>query len=168
MPDVYRYTIDKLSKIIDKAINSKIPVIALFPYTSKKLKNNSGSEALNEDNLVCRALRFIKKNIKIKLVLCVMLRLIHTQFMDMTGYLIKVKLINDETNKILVKQAVLQAEMGCDIIAPSDMMDGRIGLIRKSLDKNNLNTMFKFYLMLLNMLQVFMVLLEMLLDQKVY
>ena len=73
--------------------------------------------------------------------------------------------MNDETNDILIKQSLLQAQMGCDVIAPSDMMDGRIGKIRKALDKNNF-MMFNYYLMLLNMLQIFMDRLEMPLDQK--
>ena len=138
MPDVYRYTIDKLPKIIDKAINSKIPVIALFPYTSKKLKNNSGSEALNEDNLVCRAIRFIKKRYKNKIGIMCDVALDPYTIHGHDGLLNNGIIDNDQTNKVLVKQAVLQAEMGCDIIAPSDMMDGRIGLIRKSLDKKKL------------------------------
>ena len=72
MPDVYRYTIDKLGVIVDKAIKSKIPMVALFPYTNNKKKNEIGTEALNEDNLVCKAIQYIKKNTKTKLVLCVM------------------------------------------------------------------------------------------------
>ena len=66
MPGVFRYSIDKLSKIVDKAIFLKIPMVALFPYSNSKVKNKYGSEALNEDNLVCRAIRYIKKNTKIK------------------------------------------------------------------------------------------------------
>ena len=65
MPDVYRYTIDNLSKIVDKAIKNGLPMIALFPYTAKN-KNDLGTEVLNEDNLVCKAIRFIKRNIEMK------------------------------------------------------------------------------------------------------
>ena len=65
MPEVYRYSIDRLSEILDKAVTNGIPMVALFPYTNSKLKNSNGTESLNEDNLVCRAIRFIKKNIKI-------------------------------------------------------------------------------------------------------
>ena len=72
MPGVFRYSIDKLNKIIDRAILLKLPMVALFPYTNSKVKNKFGSEALNEDNLVCKAIRYIKKDTKIKLVLCVM------------------------------------------------------------------------------------------------
>ena len=64
MPDVYRYTIDKLGIIVDKAIKNKIPMVALFPHTKKSLKNKIGTEALNEDNLVCKAIQYIKKKYK--------------------------------------------------------------------------------------------------------
>ena len=67
MPGIYRYSVDKLGKIIDRAISLKIPMVALFPYTNSKLKNEFGSEALNENNLVCKGIRYIKKNIKTKL-----------------------------------------------------------------------------------------------------
>ena len=71
MPGIYRYTIDRLGKVVDKALSQKIPMIALFPYTNSKLKNNNGSEALNEDNLVCRAIRYIKKRYKNKIgIMC--------------------------------------------------------------------------------------------------
>ena len=66
MPDVYRYSLDKLSRIVDKAIKDRLPMIALFPYTDKKKKNALGTEALNEDNLVCKAIQLIKKNIKMR------------------------------------------------------------------------------------------------------
>ena len=65
MPDVYRYSVDRLSEILDKAVSNKIPMVALFPYTNSTLKNNHGTESLNEDNLVCRAIQHVKKNIKI-------------------------------------------------------------------------------------------------------
>ena len=67
MPDVYRYSIDNLNLILNKAIKYKIPMVALFPYTNKKLKNDKGSEAINENNLICQAIKYIKKNIEIKL-----------------------------------------------------------------------------------------------------
>ena len=66
MPDVYRYTLDKINKVVDNAIKNGIPMIALFPYTDKKKKNLLGTEALNENNLVCKAIQLIKKNIKMK------------------------------------------------------------------------------------------------------
>ena len=138
MPGVYRYTIDKLGIIIDRAIKNKLPTVALFPYTEKKKKNYLGTEALNEDNLVCRAIRFIKKRYKNKIGIMCDVALDPYTIHGHDGLLNKGIIDNDQTNKVLVKQAVLQAEMGCDIIAPSDMMDGRIGLIRKSLDKKKL------------------------------
>ena len=82
MPGVYRYSLDRLSSIVDRALKLKLPMIALFPYTNKKNKDNFGSEALNEDNLVCKALQLIKKNIEMKLGLCVMLHWIHILHMD--------------------------------------------------------------------------------------
>ena len=135
MPGVFRYSIDKLSKILDKAIFLKIPMVALFPYSHSKVKNKYGSEALNEDNLVCRAIRCIKKRYKNQIgIMCdVALDPYTTHGHD--GLLKSGYVLNDETIEILIKQSILQAEMGCDVIAPSDMMDGRIGKIRKALDK---------------------------------
>ena len=136
MPGVYRYTIDKLGLIINKAIKSKIPMVALFPHTHKKNKNSTGAEALNENNLVCKAIQYIKKKYKNEIgIMCdVALDPYTTHGHD--GLLKSGYVLNDETIKILTKQALIQAEMGCDVIAPSDMMDGRVGKIRKTLDKN--------------------------------
>ena len=136
MPGVYWYSLNKLHTILDKAIKLKIPTVALFPYTEKKLKNATGSEALNENNLVCRAIRYIKKNYKDQVgIMCDVALDPYTNH-GHDGILKNNKILNDETNEILIKQSILQASMGCDIIAPSDMMDGRIGLIRKNLDKH--------------------------------
>ena len=137
MPDVYRYTIDKLRPVIDKAIKNKIPMIALFPYTPKKAKNTFGTEALNEGNIVCKAIQYIKKSYKNEIgIMCdVALDPYTTHGHD--GLLKSGQVLNDETIEILIKQSLIQAEMGCDVLAPSDMMDGRIGKIRKALDKNN-------------------------------
>ena len=135
MPDVYRYSVDKLPIIIDKAVNSKIPLVAIFPYTNSNLKNNFGDEALNENNLVCRAIRLIKKKYKNKIGIMCDVALDPYTSHGHDGLLSKGKILNDETVNILIKQSLLQAEMGCDVIAPSDMMDGRIGKIRKALDK---------------------------------
>ena len=136
MPGVYRYTIDRLSEIVSKAIKNKIPMIALFPYTEKKNKNFYGDEALNENNLVCKAIRFVKKrfNNDIGIMCDVALDPYTTHGHD--GLLKSGYVLNDETIEILIKQSILQAQMGCDVIAPSDMMDGRIGKIRKALDKD--------------------------------
>jgi porphobilinogen synthase len=136
MPGVFRYSIDKLSKIVDKAIFLKIPMVALFPYSNSKLKNKYGSEALNEDNLVCRAIRYIKKKYKNQIGIMCDVALDPYTSHGHDGLLKSGYVLNDETVEILIKQSLLQAEMGCDVIAPSDMMDGRIGKIRKALDKN--------------------------------
>ncbi|MDC0512168.1 porphobilinogen synthase [bacterium] len=136
MPGVFRYSIDLLGKIVSEAINNKIPMIALFPSTPMNKKNHQGSEALNENNLVCQAIRCIKKKFKNDIgIMCdVALDPYTTNGHDglvKSGYV-----VNDETIDVLEKQSLLQAQMGCNIIAPSDMMDGRVGRIRKNLDKN--------------------------------
>ena len=138
MPGVYRYTLDKLAPLIDKAIKIKIPMVALFPYIDSKKKDEVGTEALNENNLVCKAIRLIKKKYKDQIgIMCDVALDPYTSHghdgLFKSGYV-----LNDETIEILVNQSLLQAQMGCDVIAPSDMMDGRIGEIRKSLDKNGL------------------------------
>ena len=136
MPGVYRYSIDQLGMIINNIIKHKIPMVALFPSTPKNKKDKFGTEALNENNLVCRAIRFIKKRFKnnIGIMSDVALDPYTTHGHD--GLLKNNYVINDETIGVLVKQSLLQAQMGCDVISPSDMMDGRIGKIRKLLDKN--------------------------------
>ena len=136
MKGVYRYSIDNLSGIIDRAIKNKIPMLALFPNTNKKLKDINGSEALNEDNLVSKAIIKIKKKYKNKIGIMCDVALDPYTSHGHDGLLKKNEILNDETIKILIKQSLLQAQMGCDVIAPSDMMDGRIGEIRKELDKN--------------------------------
>jgi len=135
MPGVYRYSLDKIEKIIEGAIKNKLPMVALFPNTPGNKKNAKGSEALNKNNLVCKALRLIKKNFKEIGLMCDVALDPYTSH-GHDGVLKNNYVDNDETLKILIKQALLQAEMGCDVIAPSDMMDGRIGAIRKHLDKN--------------------------------
>tara|TARA_Y100000590_G_scaffold191611_1_gene217973 strand:- start:2585 stop:3580 length:996 start_codon:yes stop_codon:yes gene_type:complete len=135
MPGVFRYSLDKIEHLVEKAINKKIPMIALFPYTPNSKKNLRGSEALNKNNLVCKALRLIKKNYKEIGLMCDVALDPYTSH-GHDGVIKNNYVDNDETIKILVKQSLLQAQMGCDLIAPSDMMDGRIGEIRKALDKN--------------------------------
>ena len=137
MPEVYRYSIDNIPLILDKALKYKIPMVAIFPYTNPKLKNNYGSEALNENNLVCRAIRYIKKRYKNKIGIMCDVALDPYTSHGHDGLIKKNEILNDETVEVLVNQSLLQAEMGCDVIAPSDMMDGRIGKIRKALDKKN-------------------------------
>ena len=135
MPDVYRYTIDKLGIIVDRAIKSKIPMVALFPYTNKTKKNEIGTEALNEDNLVCKAIRYIKKRYKNEIGIMCDVALDPYTSHGHDGLIKSGYVLNDEAIEVLINQSLLQAEIGCDILAPSDMMDGRIGKIRKALDK---------------------------------
>ena len=138
MPGVNRYSVDKLDTILNEVRKFKIPMVALFPYTPNNKKDDKGSEALNPNNLICRGLKVIKTKFPDIGVMCDVALDPYTSH-GHDGIIIKNKIDNDETIKILVKQALLQAEMGCDIIAPSDMMDGRVGAIRKALDKK------KFY-----------------------
>jgi len=134
MPEVKRYSVDKLPTILKKVKDLKIPMVALFPYTPNNKKNKQGSEALNPNNLICRSLRLIKNKFPDIGVMCDVALDPYTSH-GHDGILINNEIDNDETIKILVKQAILQAKCGCDVIAPSDMMDGRIGLIRRALDK---------------------------------
>ena len=137
MPDVYRYTIDNIGKIVDRAMKNQIPMVALFPNSPKKLKDSFGSESLNENNLVCRAIRYIKKRYKNKIgIMCDVALDPYTNH-GHDGILNSGYVLNDETINILIDQSLLQAEFGCDVLAPSDMMDGRIGKIRNALDKKN-------------------------------
>jgi porphobilinogen synthase len=133
MPGVERLSVDEVAREAVRAAKLNIPCIALFPYTDPKLRDETGSEALNPDNLVCRAIRAIKKEVPDLGVLCdVALDPFTSHGHD--GLLRDGVILNDETVAVLVKQALVQAEAGCDIIAPSDMMDGRVGAIRKALD----------------------------------
>jgi porphobilinogen synthase len=135
MPGVFRYSIDELKSIVEKACRVKIPLIALFPYTNSNKKNNSGKEALNKNNLICKTLRSLKKEFKNDIgVMCDVALDPYTNH-GHDGIIKNNKIDNDLTIDILVKQSLLQAQMECDIIAPSDMMDGRIGKIRAALDK---------------------------------
>ena len=134
MPGIKRYTVDKLPKILKEVKKYKIPMVALFPYTPNGKKDNLGSEALNPNNLICKSIKLIKKKFPEIGVMCDVALDPYTSH-GHDGIMIRGKIENDKTNEILVKQALLQARMGCDVIAPSDMMDGRVGAIRKALDK---------------------------------
>ena len=136
MPGVYRYTINRLSQIVDRAIKKKIPMVALFPKTQNVHKDELGTESLNEKNLVCRAIKEIKKRYKNQIGIMCDVALDPYTSHGHDGLVKSNTILNDETVEVLINQSLLQAEMGCDVIAPSDMMDGRIGKIRKALDKN--------------------------------
>ena len=137
MPGVYRYTINRLAQIVDKAIKKGIPMVALFPKTKKILKNEIGSESLNENNLVCKAIVEIKKKYKNQIGIMCDVALDPYTSHGHDGLIRSKQIVNDETVDVLVNQSLLQAEMGCDVLAPSDMMDGRIEKIRKALDNSS-------------------------------
>ena len=145
MPDVFRNSIDELIKEAEVASKLKIPAIAIFPQIDSSLKNSRGSEAINENNLICRSIKAIKKEFP---DLGVITDVALDPFTDHghDGLLINNEINNDETLKVLAQQSLVQAHAGCDIIAPSDMMDGRIGFIRSALDDANLiNTQILSY-----------------------
>ena len=137
MPEVKRYSVDKLPTILKKVKDLKIPMVALFPYTPNNKKNKQGSEALNPNNLICRSLRLIKSKFPDIGVMCDVALDPYTSH-GHDGILRNKRILNDETIEILIQQSLLQAQMGSDVIAPSDMMDGRIGEIRQELDNNSL------------------------------
>ena len=134
MPGVERLSIDQAVREAERAAKLDIPCIALFPYTDPALRDDTGSEALNPDNLVCRALRAIKKEVPQIGILCDVALDPYTSH-GHDGLLRDGAIINDETVAVLVHQALVEAQAGCDIIAPSDMMDGRVGAIRAALDE---------------------------------
>ena len=136
MPGVYRYTINRLNQIVDRALKKKIPMVALFPKTQNAHKDELGTESLNEKNLVCRAIKEIKKRYKNQIGIMCDVALDPYTSHGHDGLIKSNTILNDETIEVLINQSLLQAEMGCDVLAPSDMMDGRIGKIRKALDKN--------------------------------
>ena len=136
MPGIFRHTIDMIGPIINRAIKNKIPMVALFPSIPKKYKNNFGSEALNDENLVCKAIQYIKKRYKNEIGIMCDVALDPYTSHGHDGLIKSGYVLNDATIEILIKQSLLQAQMGCDVIAPSDMMDGRIGKIRKALDRD--------------------------------
>jgi len=133
MPGVERLTVDQAVAEAARAAKLTIPCLALFPYTDPSLRDETGSEALNPDNLVCRAIRAIKKEVPEIGVLCDVALDPYTSH-GHDGLMDDGVILNDETVSVLVRQALVEAEAGCDIIAPSDMMDGRVGAIRAGLD----------------------------------
>ncbi len=133
MPGVERLSVDEAVRAAARAAELTIPCVALFPYTEPGRRNDAGSEALNPDNLVCRAIRAIKKAVPEIGVLCDVALDPYTSH-GHDGLLHDGVILNDETVAVLVRQALVEAQAGCDIIAPSDMMDGRVGAIRSGLD----------------------------------
>src|SRR6516164_11275754 len=134
MPGVERLSVDQAVRNAERAMKLNIPCIALFPYTEPSLRDAQGSEAVNPDNLVCKTVRAVKKEFPDLGILCdVALDPFTSHGHD--GLIEDGKILNDETVAVLERQALVQAEAGCDIIAPSDMMDGRVGAIREALDQ---------------------------------
>jgi porphobilinogen synthase len=136
MPGVERLSVDEAVREAERAAELRIPCLALFPYTDPNLRNEGGTEALNPDNLVCRAIRAIKKAVPEIGILCDVALDPYTSH-GHDGLLHDGVILNDETVAVLVRQATVEAEAGADIIAPSDMMDGRVGAIRTALDAAN-------------------------------
>ena len=134
MPGVERLSIDLAVKAAEAAARLKLPAVALFPYTDPSLRDEEASEALNPNNLVCRAVRAIKAEVGDLGVICDVALDPYTSH-GHDGLLRDGDVHNDATIDMLVRQSLVQVEAGCDIIAPSDMMDGRIGAIRAALEK---------------------------------
>jgi len=135
MPGVERLSIDKLVDKAKQAVKLGIPAMALFPYTDPALKTPDAKEAWNPENLVCRAVRAVKSAVpEIGIICDVALDPYNSDGHD--GLVKNGQILNDETVECLCKQALVQVEAGCDIIAPSDMMDGRVAAIRSALDEN--------------------------------
>ena len=133
MPGVHRYSIDRLVDAVLEAESLGIPAVAIFPVTPQEKKSPGGEESFNPDNLICRAVRAVKAATSNMGVICdVALDPFTTHGQD--GLLIDGEVVNDKTIEVLCKQAINQANAGCDVIAPSDMMDGRVGAIRDALD----------------------------------
>ncbi|HEX4296238.1 MAG TPA: porphobilinogen synthase [Rhizomicrobium sp.] len=140
MPGVDRLSIDLAVEAAREAASLRIPVIALFPQTDPARKSEDGREATNANNLICRVVRAIKKAVPEIGVLCDVALDPYTSH-GHDGVFVGDHIANDESVEILVRQALVQAEAGCDIIAPSDMMDGRVGAIREALEKNGFKDM---------------------------
>jgi porphobilinogen synthase len=135
MPGVSRWSVDLVVERAREAFNLGIPMIALFPYTDPVLRTADANEAFNSNNLICQAVRAIKSAVPNIGIMCDVALDPYTSH-GHDGLLEGGVILNDKTNAVLVKQALAQAEAGCDVIAPSDMMDGRIGVIRAALDAN--------------------------------
>jgi len=133
MPGVQRLSVDRIATAAKEAAALGIPVVAVFPFIDPSLRTDDGAEALNADNLVCRAVRAIRESGADVGVLCDVALDPYTSH-GHDGLLENGTILNDATVEVLCQQAQIQVEAGCDIIAPSDMMDGRIGAVRSSLE----------------------------------
>jgi porphobilinogen synthase len=134
MPGVFRLSVDVAVEKVREAAGLGIPMVALFPNTDPTLRDETGSEAINPNNLICRAVRAIKAAVPEIGVMCDVALDPYTSH-GQDGLMEGDRIVNDPSIDMLVKQALVQADAGCDVIAPSDMMDGRIGAIRAALEK---------------------------------
>lgn len=145
MPGVERLSIDLIVAAAEEAASLSIPAIALFPYTDMSLRDELASEAINPDNLICRTIRAIKRAVPDIGIICDVALDPYTSH-GHDGVFVGQDIANDESVEILTRQALVQADAGCDVLAPSDMMDGRIGAIRQALeDKGHKNTLIMAY-----------------------
>jgi len=146
MPGVERLSIDLLLPAIEEASALGIPAVALFPVTPTDRKTDDGIEATNPDNLVCRTVRAIKEQIPDIGIVCDVALDPYTSHGHDGLLSVEGEILNDETLEVLIRQSMVQADAGCDVIAPSDMMDGRIGVIRSALEEQGLtNTKIMSY-----------------------
>ena len=137
MPGIFRFGLNHVLSEIEEVINAGINAIAVFPVIESSKKDEKGSEALNKSNFIVQSINKIKKEFP-ELILIADVALDPYTDHGHDGILINNEVANDETVEVLIEQSIILAEAGADIIAPSDMMDGRIGLIRDSLEKQNL------------------------------
>jgi len=145
MPGVERLSVDLAVAAAEEAARLSIPTIALFPYTDMSRRDDGASEAVNPENLVCRTVRAIKETVPEIGVLCDVALDPYTSH-GHDGILRGSEIANDETLEILIEQSLVQVEAGCDVLAPSDMMDGRVGAIRNALEaRGHVNTLIMAY-----------------------
>ena len=138
MPNVYRFSIDRLVQELDALVSLGLQAIAIFPQIEKDLKDENGTNSYNPNNLICRAIKTVKASFP-ELGIIADIALDPYTIHGHDGLIRGNKVANDETIAILKKQAIVYAEAGCDILAPSDMMDGRVGALRRELEENNMH-----------------------------
>lgn len=139
MPGVERLSIDLLLEAVEEAVALGIPAVALFPVVDSSLKTEDAAEAYNPDNLMCRATRALAQRFPDLGIVCDVALDPYTSH-GQDGLVEDGYVVNDQTLEVLTKQALVQAQAGCNVIAPSDMMDGRVGAIRRALDEHGFET----------------------------
>lgn len=139
MPGVERLSVDLLVDAVSEAVDLGVPAVALFPVVDASLKTDDAREAFNPDNLMCRATRALAERFDNLGIICDVALDPYTSH-GQDGLMRDGVIVNDETIEVLIKQSLVQAQSGCNVIAPSDMMDGRIGAIRRALDQEGFAT----------------------------